>query len=354
MTETADNSRAAKQPVLLTNVLGQGADGSAVSLRPGYAYLLRSRLTVPELYFWLGELLFCSQVGGAEEGDKQGAERWPNLVGLFIDDTKENLFTTLFGVEKFAKDKDPTETFVNLLQGVQGAHDGQFAAWLDTQGQFGSEAGSQKGYREARNGRRSRSLAGSGNPMSVFRFYREVSELEATSELNLYLLNSLSNMHRSLGLSDTSAFLKTILASIWGGEEAATGGETDDKKIKSKDSAFFAVLQEGVLQDEETQYLESFFDGVIRFDPLRFGPYRVPLVRVASLPLAARLPPPMLFWPERIFTAEDEQSLFALPGLTELGLAGAAPSKGVFIQILPIPDDHRRDVERLVRRSRRT
>jgi len=97
----------------------------------------------------------------------------------------------------------------------------------------------------------------------------------------MFLLNSLSNLYRSLGLAESAAFLKTMLnESIWSDISPVS------ESIRGKDGLFFAVLQENVLDNNETSYLESFFDGIVNVTPCTLSDpcLQVAKVHVRTLP----------------------------------------------------------------------
>jgi len=198
---------------------------------------------------------------------------------MFIEDTPDNLTTHLGPPDRYAHEQeiDVTKKFGKTLRDRRGT-----AAWLDTFGDFHKArndlvnmdlGGGPVWWRKR--------IAGAGNPMAVMRFFRLVQEEMATANLNLFLLNSLSNLYRNLKLSESAAFLKTMLdKSIWSAEFNST-----KKNIRDKSGLFFAVLQENVLDEEEANYLESFFDGIIRVDPCMLdNKFRVARVHVEVLP----------------------------------------------------------------------
>lgn len=226
-------------------------------LKPGYAYLIRSSVRMPELYPLLGELLFESKVVGT----KNNSGLPPNIIGMFIEDAPDNLTTHLGMPGRYANKLgiDVTEEFGKTELSARGT-----AAWLDTFGEFHQARGGLDDM-DLGDGPvwwRKR-IAGAGNPMAVMRFFRLVQQEAATADLNLFLLNSLSNLYRNLKLSESAAFLKTMLSeSIWSAEF-----NSKEKNIGDKSGLFFAVLQEDVLDKQEASYLESFFDGIIKVEP---------------------------------------------------------------------------------------
>lgn len=264
------------------------------NLRPGYAYLIRSSVRMPELYPLLGELLFASRV---VKDNEDGVP--PNVIGMFIEDSPDNLIQHLKGPDYYVTTSDITYAFGAALVNND---EPRMAAWLDTFGNFHDAGGDlkekifvtdkvDKQFKEESGELKDKykwwkkSVAGPGNPMAIMRFFRLVQEKPGGASLNVFLLNSLNNLYRNLGLSESAAFLKTMLnESIW-------SVEPDAKKqnILHKSGLFFAVLQEDVLDGHETSYLESFFDGIVKVDPrILDKKYRVACVNVEVLPEVLR------------------------------------------------------------------
>jgi len=265
------------------------------SLRSGFAYLIRSKLRMPELYPFLGELLFCTRAteDGVSLDGENGWETCTNVVGMFIDDDRTNFFSAL-GATGDTAEKIDTNFVTEIVD--SDAPRGclpEFAAWLDTYGTFAkTETEASRLFHESwLPPWLSQSIVGAGNPMSIYRFFRSISAHEAIGSVNIYLLNSLSNLYRNLGLSETAALLKKMLEDVW------RRNATDGGRIGDKDGLFFAVLQEGVMEPAQASYLESFFDGVLKLEPYRFGNLRIARLRVESLPLQSRLPENVLFLP---------------------------------------------------------
>jgi len=260
------------------------------ALHPGYAYLIRSSVRMPELYPLLGELLFTSSVVKKNTPDKWTEEGDPpNVIGMFIEDSPDNLIQHLQGPDFYTSISDITKGYGESLSNDENH---RMAAWLDTFGSFHDAGGelkpifSEKG--EARQDEKykwwRKSIAGPGNPMAIMRFFRQVQEKQCGAGLNVFLLNSLSNLYRNLGLSESAAFLKTMLnKSIWS-VEPEPGTESNKQKIRYKSGLFFAVLQEGVLDKQEASYLESFFDGIVKVKPCIKNECRVARVHVEVLP----------------------------------------------------------------------
>ncbi len=278
-------------------------------LPAGFAYLIRSSVRMTELYPLLGELLFCTRAA-RDNVPLSGTEGWEsrtNVIGLFVDDDPGNLLNALG-----AKGESTTEVVQDFVRTGRFGKASDYclpelAAWMDT---YGSFAHGGTGLRELLGGDKgskdpcwlSQSIVGAGNPMSTYRFFRTVGDQKAKGKVNLFLLNSLSNLYRNLGLAETAALLKRMLEDVWlRGKDDISGGERDGnngKRVRDTDGLFFAVLQEGVMEPAEASYLESFFDGVYQVEPYHSMDIRVSRLRVDSLPLQVRLPKDVLFMPK--------------------------------------------------------
>lgn len=263
------------------------------ALRPGYAYLVRSDVRMPELYPLLGELLFASSITYSESDLQNGTgKKTPNLIGMFIEDTPDNLMLHLGKPDRFHDEQDVSflERFGCELQRRRDNKAENYgngigmAAWLDTYGQFQELENelTELDITKVLDGNWwQQSIPGAGNPMNIIRFFRLVQEKQGQSDLNLFLLNSLSNLYRNLELTESAAFLKTMLnESIW-----AIEARDDSHNICDNHGIFLATLQEGVLEKKEASYLESFFDGIISVSPCVINEQlRVVRVKVKALP----------------------------------------------------------------------
>lgn len=269
-------------------------------LRPGYAYLIRSAVRMPELYPLLGELLFASEVmecgsqggKGNSSNQRDSTPSGPNVIGLFIEDTPDNLMLHLDDPDRYqdgpnSSQEEPERSFTERFGRYLASPSGpgyRAAAWLDTYGQFHDSSGKLSEIELSDKGNKclwwSQSIPGAGNPMAIMRFFRLAQEKEGTAAVNIFLLNSLSNLYKNLGLSESAAFLKTMLnESIW-----SVNPDRRSQKIRDNYGIFFAVLQEDVLKQEEASYLESFFDGIIEVKPTTLADLRVAHLRVQTLP----------------------------------------------------------------------
>ncbi len=231
-------------------------------LRSGFAYLLRSSLSMVDLYPWLGQLLFRSKAVETDQLDNLtgSPDSSVNVVGVFVDDSWKVMRFNLAKGLNVEDDKKMVKR--HLLDYAP------MAAWMDTFGSFGADSSLEKPDPD---GWFSQSIPGAGNPMRMFRFVREIYEKESEGKVNVFLLSSLSNLSRNIGLPETVAFLTAVLNEvIWNplpdSGESSSEGETKPKPIKMRDGVFVAVLQEGVLREDEASSVESFFDGIIRFE----------------------------------------------------------------------------------------
>lgn len=292
---------------LATSIKGlEDASGSGLPL--GHAYLIRSEVRMPELYPLLGELVFGSRPSlsslpaGNESVGAEGASGL-NVIGMFVDDNRETLFMNLYNELK--NSENVTDDFlIELCNSDRPLPIPRTAVWMDTFGKFGDifkaidldyfKNNLENDRREKKKNLldtmdwQSHSLLGAGNPMSMFRFVRKALKHKGKDDINFYLLNSLSNLYRNLGLSETSAFLKVVLnICIWSGEE-----EEDKSLLGAKQGIFFAVLQKGVMTRVEEEYLASFFDGIINVtaDTFNNGSLRIPVIQVETLPENIKLP----------------------------------------------------------------
>ena len=132
-----------------------------------------------------------------------------------------------------------------------------------------------------------------------------VQEKQGQSGLNLFLLNSLSNLYRNLALTESAAFLKTMLnESIW-----AIEAKDDSQKICYNRGIFLAVLQEGVLEKKEASYLESFFDGIISVSPCVINEeLRVVRVNVKALPEMVAVKSDFIYLPKWRYEKDINQN----------------------------------------------
>lgn len=314
-------------------------------LPSGYAYLIRSSLRMPELYPFLGEILFGGMNKRMEkEGKLTNNDTGTNLIVLSIDDDRE----TLLGAISDPEDRDKDGTYVNsfVTKGIQESQNAKyrvprFAAWMDTFGSFeklspdlnkerflGSESCDKNILEDIQWWRQQ--IVGAGNPMSMFRFFRVAGNKESPSadRLNLYLLSSLSNLYRNIGLSETAALLKVMLETVW---RSAAG---KSNLVCEREGLFFAVLQEGVMGDSEVSYLESFFDGVFRLDPVKVGNLRIPRLQVESLPLHFKLPESVLYLPQW-----QHNEARTNKELAWLGTLSASEGAGCFVQTYAYRED---------------
>ncbi len=284
-------------------VSGIAPDGEA--LRPGYAYLIRSKVRMTELYPLLGEILFGSEIIYPE--NKDTSHEVPNKIGFFIEDTLDNLVNHLDKPYRYRDNQKLTFTESFLNDNDNNRMTPGFGAWLDTYGEFKDGQDKLKAIETNHENATwwKQSIPGAGNPMAIMRFFRLVQEEKGHSSLNIFLLNSLSSLYRNMGLLESAAFLKTILNdTIWSGATAQNGDE-----IRFKEGIFFAVMQEGVLEEKEASYLESFFDGIISVVPKTVKEMHVACVSVKVLPELFQLPKEFVYMPRWVTNDDNVQVL---------------------------------------------
>lgn len=342
-TESNDSGEAGNDFGIQPVMPGLVANGG--SLPSGFAYIIRSSLRMTELYPLLGEILFGARA--TKDGDTlSGAGDWEsctNLIAMLIDDERSNLLQALGAEGRDSNRMACNFVYQVLDQKIPGACLPELAFWLDTYGEF-PEGGSRSlvfsEHHEGRHERtpppdwRSDSIIGAGNPMRIYRFFREAGRAEPHGAVNVFLLNSLSNLYRNLGLAETAALLKTMLQDIWKRE-----GGNNGKRVADVDGLFFAVLQEGVMEPAQASYLESFFDGIIVLEPYRYGGLRIPRLRVEALPLKAELPEDRLYlptWPVDVLRKKGNQDLERLERESGDQVSGVS-AQGCFVTTFPVP-----------------
>lgn len=307
---------------LVTSIDGLTAD-TQHGLPLGYAYLIRSSVRMPELYPLLGELVFGSCSSNIEAEKINDCWSGVNVIGMFVDDHRDTLFMNLY---KELKQSDyVTDDFLYEKYGVLPPLP-QTAMWMDTFGEFGQSFSKitpkqlkQDLYNNGLDWHE-HSILGAGNPMSMFRFVKQTLSRKAEGGINLYLLNSLSNLYRNLGIKETSAFLKVVLNQcIW----TAQDPDKYEGRIGSRPALFFAVLQEGVMNPDEESYLSSFFDGIIQVSPDsdKRGGFRLPVVEVKALPETVHLPAKFWYLPhwrgEKVGSFHESENTFFIKSYRE-------------------------------------
>ena len=370
------------------------------SWKSGYAYLIRSSISMSELYPLIGEILF-----GSGPSERQSSRK-KNIIFFGIDDARSTLFYNIIDLEDLKdatsedgldhrlgqvtqaslEDPETHESFhADAPHGGQdqptgGRNDDQYpenqkvvdhlkktnditnditnsfsllpdqAFWMDTSASFHSADDKMRLIPvgdSAETVWHERRVVGASNPMNVFRVYREMVEEKTKAYLNLFFINSLSNLHRNIGFQETTALLKTLLQDIWSPEKDSSSKEKDpssQRKILECDSLFFAVEQEGVLAPDESHYLESFFDGIIEVKDLGLPSYRLPLVTISALPGHVQLPEPFVYFSNHLKEGKDFSKMENLEKINEilkkakignLKIGKYSCGKGVFINAYP-------------------
>ncbi|ANB02036.1 hypothetical protein ECTOBSL9_1306 [Ectothiorhodospira sp. BSL-9] len=327
---------------------GLVADGRC--LPSGHAYIIRSSLRITELYPLLGEILFGTRAINKSEdllSSETDRKSGTNLIAMFIDDERSNLLQAL-GAEG-SNSIQMAGDFVGKVrrQSLPGAYLPELAYWLDTYGEFPENEQpcilfSDENQSEGRNYNTSpkwwsQSIIGAGNPMRTYRFFRQAGQAKTNDDLNVFLLHSLSNLYRNLGLAETAALLKTMLQDIWTQDERQSGNS--DMRVADQDGLFFAVLQEGVMEPAQASYLESFFDGIIVLTPYHYGGLRIPRLHVEALPREAELPGARLYlpiWQFNYLRDKGNQDIQSLERETRGELAKES-AQGCFVTTFPLP-----------------
>ena len=93
----------------------------------GYAYLIRSSVRMPELYPLIGEILFPTLLA-------KDARSVPHVVGMFIDDSPENMLRIISKPREVSGLKSVCREFVKDVQGQVCLP--RVACWMDTAGKF--------------------------------------------------------------------------------------------------------------------------------------------------------------------------------------------------------------------------
>lgn len=239
----------------------------------GYSYLLllKEDVGIVDIYNWLAEILFFSfaQVNEKEE-TKDSLKRPVNIISFFIDDHSRNLAFSALG-DQYAGG-DPMEECLELERSEASPKPHNFV--VNTFANFGE---AKLDPRKTPQNIRSYNLVGAGNPMQMMRAFSKICDTpykengkdkSPIGDLNCIVINSISNLCRSMGLRDAMAMVRSMLErAVWKTNEGQN--EEDTKKRKSRlldnDGLLFAVLHENIFSNEEIQYAKTFFDGIIEF-----------------------------------------------------------------------------------------
>jgi hypothetical protein len=234
--------------------------------RPFYSYLLllSEDAGLVEIYPWLAELMFYS---GAVKENAQQEKEIINLISFFVDDHRFNIANTMLpATAEEVKDQDPFvayKEFAMKTDNTVAKHPPRHFV-VDTFGRFGVDSSEQS---ETNNGVTVYSLVGAGNPMQMMRTFTNIGDrTDDLGKLNCFVINSISNLCRTMGLRDAMLMIRAMLErAVWKPFEP----ERSDS-LMNRDGMLFAILHKGVFEQEEIQYASTFFDGIIEFEG-KFG-----------------------------------------------------------------------------------
>ena len=301
-----------------------------------YAYLIKTSAPLADIYPIMGELLFsCYRYSKKNKGSP--IKEPPNVIYVAIDDDMDLLLWNLLKSigetgNEVGETRENTEGIIPYL----GDSYVQFAKrlfFIDTFGEFGKDRSVFAEHKLCRNSfLYTGKIAGSGNPMKIYRFIdkaagsiaKEIRDwrLEGQqgvvrhSSWTVYLLNSLSSMYRNLGLGETVALLRMVLKKMW------------EISNKENDGILFAIVQDNVMNKEEQSYIESFFDGIINIENKKMlangnSAIMIPSIRIEKSLGARRIKRQHLFLPK----SPDAQ----------VGRFGGGWKEAVFTKYAPLP-----------------
>ena len=289
-------------------------------LPPFYAYLLKlsSRVGLVDIYPWLAEVIFYSDVVSERKVQKEGAGDFPeerkdppetdgsseppNVIAFFIDDHKDNIANAM------APDRDGTVDWLDDFarychaawpkeKDVRAKHQPRIFA-VDTYGEFHKPKDLNDrldhgiGLADARSNKSGDSdeqgeehslyvrsaLAGAGNPARMLQKFSAISRLPKVPAplkreeeldlgvLNVFVFNSITYLTRTIGFREAMQLIRAILErGVWK-PNPPERKEGDPERLRDKNGLLFAVLHEGVHSADEIRYAETFFDGIVRFD----------------------------------------------------------------------------------------
>ncbi len=258
-------------------------------LPPFYAYLLKlsPRVGLVDIYPWLAEVIFYSDVVSKENAQNGESGGPPNVITFFIDDHKDNIANAM------APDEDSTEEWSDDF--ARYCH----IAWtkekevksnqrprifvVDTYGEFHRPKELNERLDQGIGGGKNNAtlyvrsaLAGAGNPARMLQKFSSIGRLPKVppalkmgeeldlGALNVFVFNSITYLTRTIGFREAMQLIRAILErGVWKPNPPNCG---DQERLCDKDGLFFAILHEGVHSADEIRYAETFFDGIIRFD----------------------------------------------------------------------------------------
>ncbi|MBF0401723.1 MAG: hypothetical protein HQL90_13270 [Magnetococcales bacterium] len=258
-----------------------------------YSYLLKLApgVGLVDIYPWLAELMFFSvavdvDVDAKSDSEAQSKHLAPlNVVSIFVDDNSDNVAFSRLNVDR-RKTADPIKELLTLQDSDHGLRETSHAPKLfmvDTFGQFkDTKADSSEMSQEDDAPYVASSLVGAGNPMQMMRRFTIIGELPLKREngtrqvflgtdlgdLNCFVINSISNLYRSMGVRDAMLLVRAIMEKgVWkAAKERQEQPDSDKITLIDNKGMLFAILHDEVFPKEDTMYIETFFDGVIRFE----------------------------------------------------------------------------------------
>lgn len=240
---------------------------------PFYSYLLllSENVGLVEIYPWLAELMFYSAAVDKENLEDREVL---NVVSFFVDDHRFNIANTMLRNEAegnedpFVKYKKEAKSDDKKVEDIPPR---QFV--VDTFAEFGVDLSEKPPTVE---GVTTYSLVGAGNPMQMMRTFTQIGELtddkNDLGKLNCFIINSISNLCRTMGLRDAMLMIRAMLErAVWKPIETdESDTSSDGDTLMDKDGMLFAILHKDVFSKEEIQYASTFFDGIVEFEG-RFG-----------------------------------------------------------------------------------
>ncbi len=276
-------------------------------LSPFYAYLLKlsPRVGLVDVYPWLAEAIFHSDVVKITKKKKVGAAEALNVIAFFIDDQKDNI-ANVMAAEPSPKEDDNyiwRDDFARYCYELKKNGNSKRIPRIfvvDTYGRFGDTAALNDRLTHSicladakKNGRDDKNtplytrsaLAGAGNPARMLQKFSALGHLDKVPPskkspssakgcelgvLNCFIFNSITYLTRTIGFREAMQLVRAILEQgVWKPNPDKTDPKDnsgDINLLRDKDGLLFAVLHEEVHSADEIRYAETFFDGIIAFD----------------------------------------------------------------------------------------
>ncbi|MBF0436742.1 MAG: hypothetical protein HQL77_15405 [Magnetococcales bacterium] len=256
----------------------------SVPLFPSYySYLLKLApgVGLVDIYPWLAELMFFSIAVDGDDILNDKINMAPiNMVSIFVDDNRDNVAYSRLNSE-LRKELEPINELFKLKHLLSCFTNNKPRLFIvDTFGQF-KDIQQDSNVLTQKNGNvyATSRLVGAGNPMQMMRRFTVIGELPLKKEsrqnvfagndlgnLNCFVINSISNLYRSMGVRDAMLLVRAMMEQgVW--KSTGEKEKTDTKKERLIDNKgiLFAILHEQVFPEADTMYIETFFDGVIGF-----------------------------------------------------------------------------------------